>query len=218
MVAGLQDKLEIPRSDSGAKQAAKKLARGIARGLILPLYLLYRCWDILLGEQAFRDSSQLLSLLPGLAGDYLRREFYSLTIQECGAEVQIVFGTLFSSRSARIAEHVYIGAYCMIGDAEIKSDTLIGSNVHIIGPAQHGFADLNQPIRFQPGKYKVITIGEDSWIGNGAIVMANVGRKCVIGAGSVVTSDIPDYSIAVGNPCRVLRKREGTPKSSDDKY
>ena len=54
-----------------------------------------------------------------------------------------------------------------------------------------------------------VTIGEDCWIGGGAIICPGVtiGNRCVIGAGSVVTKDIPDDSVAVGNPARVVRKQ-----------
>lgn len=54
-----------------------------------------------------------------------------------------------------------------------------------------------------------VTIGHDVWIGHGAIVMAGrrIGTGAVVGAGSVVTKDVPDYTIAVGNPARVIRQR-----------
>lgn len=53
-----------------------------------------------------------------------------------------------------------------------------------------------------------ITIGDNVWIGGSCVVLPGVtiGSNCVIGAGSVVTKDIPDNSIAAGNPCRVLRQ------------
>ena len=53
-----------------------------------------------------------------------------------------------------------------------------------------------------------VQIGNDVWIGSGTIILkgANIGDRCVIGAGSVVTRDIPPYSLAAGNPCRVIRK------------
>ena len=55
-----------------------------------------------------------------------------------------------------------------------------------------------------------VTIGEDCWIGGGAILCPGVtiGDRCIIGAGSVVTKDIPSDSIAVGNPAKVIRKNE----------
>ena len=54
-----------------------------------------------------------------------------------------------------------------------------------------------------------VTIGEDCWIGGGAVICPGVtiGNRCVIGAGSVVTKDIPDDSVAVGNPARLIRKQ-----------
>jgi acetyltransferase-like isoleucine patch superfamily enzyme len=174
----------------------------------MPLYLSFRVRSALFGEQAFRASSQLLSLLPGFVGDYLRGEFYRLTLPRVGADVQICFGSLLSSAQATFGDHVYVGPHCVIGNVDIGADVLLGSNVHLVsGQAQHGTEDLARPIRLQPGRFERISVGEDTWIGNGAIVMANVGRKCVIGAGSVVVADIPELSIAAGNPARVLRSR-----------
>ena len=69
------------------------------------------------------------------------------------------------------------------------------------------FDTLDKPIRLQGGDWRPIRIGRDSWIGNGAVVMADVGEQCVIGAGSVVTRLVDDRSIVVGNPAKVIRKR-----------
>lgn len=198
------------------RSTAKAIARGAARVLVLPLYVSYRVRAIFFGEQAFRSSSQLVSLLPGLVGDYIRREFYRLTLDQCGQESQVVFGTIFASRSARVGEHVYIGSHCIIGDAVIGDDVLLGCNVHILsGNAQHGTQELDRPIRLQARRFETIRIGEDTWIGNGAIIMADVGKKCVIGAGSVVVSSIPDYSVVAGNPARVIRSRHSLPISAE---
>jgi acetyltransferase-like isoleucine patch superfamily enzyme len=78
------------------------------------------------------------------------------------------------------------------------------------GGAQHGIERLDIPIREQPGKWPRVTIGTDSWIGDRAVVLADVGKHCVIGAGAVVCSPIPDYAIALGVPARVLRYRNNT--------
>jgi acetyltransferase-like isoleucine patch superfamily enzyme len=92
----------------------------------------------------------------------------------------------------------------MIGDVTLEDDVLVGSHVSIInGNRQHGIDRLDTPVRDQLGQYPRITIGEDSWIGDRAIVMSNVGKHCVVGAGSVVTKPVPDYAIVVGNPSRV---------------
>jgi len=64
------------------------------------------------------------------------------------------------------------------------------------------------PIIQQPVKYKgEVVIGKNSWIGeNVSIIGAKIGKHCVIGANSFVNSDIPDYSIAVGTPAKVIKK------------
>jgi acetyltransferase-like isoleucine patch superfamily enzyme len=53
-----------------------------------------------------------------------------------------------------------------------------------------------------------VTIGAASWLGHGAIVLpgSTIGRHVVVGAGSVVTGDLPDFCVAVGNPARVIRR------------
>jgi virginiamycin A acetyltransferase len=193
---------------SVAKRYGKTIARALARAAIMPVYASFLVRRVFFREQAFRASSQQLSLLPGFLGDYLRGEFYRLTLPRLGVNVQISFGTLLSSPQATIGDHVYIGSHCVIGNVDIGTDVLLGSNVHLLsGQAQHGTVDMDRPIRLQPGHFERISVGEDTWIGNGVIVMANVGRKCVIGAGSVVVSEIPDFAIAAGNPARVLRSR-----------
>ena len=56
--------------------------------------------------------------------------------------------------------------------------------------------------------FERVTIGADSWIGNRSVVMADVGRRCVVGAGSVVTKALPDGSLAVGAPARPVGSRD----------
>lgn len=55
-------------------------------------------------------------------------------------------------------------------------------------------------------RFERVRIGADSWIGNAAVVMANVGAHCVVGAGSIVVSDVPDWCVVAGNPARMLRR------------
>ena len=85
--------------------------------------------------------------------------------------------------------------------AAIKNKVYISDNLH-------SYADLSKPIIEQPIKQlKKIRIGEGSWIGeNVCVIGASIGKHCTIGANSVVTHDIPDYSVAVGAPARVVKR------------
>jgi galactoside O-acetyltransferase len=91
----------------------------------------------------------------------------------------------------------------------------LGNNV-IIGPqtvlraANHRFEDPNLPIRDQGNKGGAIVVEDDVWIGANVVVLPDVkiGKGSVIGAGSVVTRDIPEYSVAVGVPARVIKSRK----------
>jgi acetyltransferase-like isoleucine patch superfamily enzyme len=195
------------------KKILKRAANAVALLLVLPAFLLYRLGALLLGPaRAFPGWSQAFSLLPGLLGVYLRRAFYRLTLRRCSADCCLCFGTVFSHPTAEIGRNVYVGLFCVLGDVTLEDDVLLGSNVSVInGGGQHGIDRLDIPIREQPGVFQRVTVGRDSWLGDRSVVLADVGRQCVVGAGSVVTKPLPDYAIAAGVPARVLRFREGAP-------
>ncbi len=198
------------------KQILKTAINIVAIVLVLPAYMLYRLSSLFLTpKHAFPGWSQTMSLFPGFLGVYLRRAFYRLVLPRVGKDACISFGVIFSHPTAEVGNTVYIGPYCCLGDVTIGDDVLLSSHVSITnGGAQHGTDRLDIPIREQPGTWPRVTIGEDSWIGDRAVVMANVGKKCLIGAGSVVTKPIPDYAIAVGAPAQVIRFRDGAPLST----
>lgn len=77
-----------------------------------------------------------------------------------------------------------------------------------ISDNMHGYEDINIPIIKQPiVQNKTIEIGEGSWLGENVCVLgAHIGKHCVIGANSVVTHDVPDYSVAVGAPAKVIKR------------
>ena len=112
----------------------------------------------------------------------------------------------------QVGKDVYIGPHLTmaVGYADthmqlfIEDRVSFGPNVTLILATHSNHSRLNDVIQQPPRK---IHIGEDSWIGAGAIILPNVtiGKCCVIGAGAVVTHDIPDYSVAVGVPARVIK-------------
>ncbi len=194
------------------RRTAKQLLDLLAFCLVLPAFLGFIVSRLILGcERAFPGWSQLFSLVPGLTGVFLRRAFYSLALARCGQDSCISFGTIFSHATAEIGPRVYVGAFCCLGDITLEEDVLLGSHVSVAnGGQQHGISRLDIPIREQPGVWRRIRVGRDSWIGDRAVVLADVGEHCVVGAGSVVTRPIPDFAIAVGVPARVLRFRQQT--------
>lgn len=157
---------------------------------------------------SFPGFAQLMSLAPGLCGTYLRRGFYGWVLPRCGSGSVVSFGTVFSHPTVEIGRDAYIGVYCCIGDVTIEDDVLIGSHVSITnGSRQHGISRLDVPVREQPGEWPRVRIGRDSWVGDRAVVMADVGEHCVVGAGAVVTRPVPDFAIVAGVPARVVSWR-----------
>ena len=108
----------------------------------------------------------------------------------------------------RIGDNTRIGLHnTIIGPVHIGSQVNLAQGV-IISGLNHNYQDTNKPISEQGVSTNLITIQDDVWIGANAVIAAGVtiGKHCVIGAGSVVTKDIPDYSVAVGNPAKVIKK------------
>jgi acetyltransferase-like isoleucine patch superfamily enzyme len=196
------------------KGTLKALANGVSLALAFPCYLAFRAGGLLLGrERAFQGWSQALSLIPGFLGAYVRRAFYRLALARCGADAFVSFGTVITHPGASVGARAYVGLYCVLGNVTLGDDVLLGSNVSVInGARQHGIERLDVPIREQPGEWPRVSVGADSWVGDRALVLADVGRHCVIGAGAVVTAPVPDYAVAVGVPARVIRYRHVQPE------
>jgi len=191
------------------KKSIKYIFSLIIRILILPFFLSYKIKSQFIGEdRAFAFLSQEFSHIPGLLGEYARKEIYRLTLKECSADCTVGFGTIFSHSDCSIREGVYIGANCMIGKVDIGRNVLIGSNVDILsGKHQHSTDAIDLPIRYQMGEFRKLKISDDTWIGNHSVIMDEIGKGCIIGAGSVVTQPIDDYLVVAGNPAKIIRKR-----------
>lgn len=94
------------------------------------------------------------------------------------------------------------------GGLEIGDRTIFGPYT-MIHTANHN-ADVHKPIKGQGWVKQPISIGKDCWIGMGTVILpgVSIGDGVVIGAGSVVTRDLPSYTVAVGNPCKVIKERK----------
>ena len=110
---------------------------------------------------------------------------------------------------------ITVGDRCLIGKGSgivghleivIGNDVWTGHHVYITDQ-NHGYGDLALPISRQVMPERPVSIGDGSWLGHGTVVLPGsvVGRHVVIGANSVVTGHIPDYSVAAGVPARVIK-------------
>lgn len=95
----------------------------------------------------------------------------------------------------------------LIGPVYVGSHVIIAQNV-VISAMNHSYSILNVPIRLQECTKERVRIGADSWIGANAVITSGVsiGKHSVVAAGSVVTKNVPDYSIVAGNPARLIKR------------
>ena len=191
------------------RRTARSLVKSIGHAVASAFVAWYRAESRLIGaDRAFESVSQALSLLPDRPGVAIRQSFFGRVLPRCGATSRISFGTRLTKKNAEIGEHVFIGADCDLGWVIIEDDVLIGSGVQVLsGRHQHRFDDPALPIRLQGGRFSPIRVGQDTWIGSGAIVMADVGRHAVVAAGAVVVSPVEDGTIVAGNPAVPVGRR-----------
>ena len=193
----------IPRG-SAARRALKALVFAIAALLVSPLILVTWIESLLVrGEGVFLTCAQLLACLPGPPGAKLRGAFYCATLGNCSWETHIGFGSVFTHRGATLAPHVSMGAYCVIGHANLGAGVMMGSRVSIPSGKRQHFADDGGVVA--ETRYDTVKIGAGCWIGEGAIILAEVGAGSVVAAGAVVVKAVPNACLVGGNPAQVLR-------------
>jgi len=106
-----------------------------------------------------------------------------------------------------IGDHTLIGmGNVVIGPVIIGNNVILAQNVVLSG-LNHEYQDIILPISKQPVTMKQIRIEDDCWIASNSVITAGVtiGKHSVVGAGSVVTKDVPPFCIVAGNPARVIK-------------
>lgn len=109
-------------------------------------------------------------------------------------------------RNCSFNHNVFIGASG--GKIEIGDNVLIGPNV-VLRASDHIFSNTDMPIRSQGHRFGCIYIGDDVWLGSNVVVTSGVsiGGGCVVGAGSVVTKDLPSMTVCAGVPAKPIQSR-----------
>lgn len=130
--------------------------------------------------------------------------------KSCGSNVNVEHGVYFGSGlDIEVGDNTGIGFNARIyGPLKIGNDVMMGPDVMIF-TQNHENERTDIPMRLQTAPKKPVEVGDDVWIGARAIILPGitVGRGSIIGAGSVVTKNIPEYAVVGGNPARIIRMR-----------
>lgn len=121
-------------------------------------------------------------------------------------------GVIFNPEQVTIGDNVFIGPRFHIAayKLEIGTNVMIGPNI-LIECSNHKYDKIGIPMYFYRDE-KIrhpVKIGDDVWIGGNVTILpgVHIGDGCIVGAGSVVTRDLPQYTICVGNPCKPIKQR-----------
>jgi len=177
----------------------------------------------------------LIIWFPGALGYRLRHFVYKNQFKTCGIKISISPGSVFKGlKNINLGDNVIFGPLnqiyaeggtIKIGDyvafnsnvmvnADIRGEIIIEKNV-IIGPnvvvrsSNHKYDNIEVPIRGQGHNAGKIIIRENSWIGSNAVILPDViiGKGAIVGAGAVVTKDVPDFEIVGGVPAKKIGSR-----------
>lgn len=173
------------------------------------------------------NPSALISIEARVSGEIEKIHLGNKTVVESGSEISNNQGSITVGNNCKIKSGskilsygggINIGNECSVnpytiiyGHGGISIGDFVRIAAHcIIIPANHNFDDINIPIYKQGLTLRGIIIGDDVWIGANVTVLdgVTIGNGTIIGANSIVVDNIPPYSIAVGNPARVIKTRK----------
>lgn len=137
-----------------------------------------------------------------------------LFFKRCGRGVNIGYGCDFSL-DVEVGDYSSFGGRCIVQSGVVLgNDVMMGPDVKIYTKG-HNFSNLTVPMRLQGIYFSTVVIGNDVWIGANAIILpgVTVGDHAIIGAGAVVTKDVPDFAVVGGNPAKILKFRKNELKN-----
>jgi maltose O-acetyltransferase len=148
--------------------------------------------------------------LVGRASTRIRNLCCKNLFAKCGEGVNVEHGAVFGNgMGVEIGDYSGIGINANIDMATIGRYVMMGPDVIILS-TNHRFDDVNLPMGFQGfGVSKRVIIEDDCWIGARTIILPGrrIGKGAVVGAGSVVTKDVPPFAVVAGNPAAILKYR-----------
>lgn len=210
---------------TGSAQALWSLARGAVNAICLGLMAVpgLLCWIehrlAPRSEYVFAFWSNLVALVPGSPGIWLRQAFYTLTLDACRGNFHIGFGSVFTHRHAEVEPGAYVGAYALIGRVALRHGCLIGSRASLLsGGALHELDTHGRWLPSDSARAIQIEVGAYAWIGEGAIIAASVGPGAMVAVGSVVATPVPAHVQVAGNPARFVRRLVPAAKTPEDRH
>lgn len=166
-------------------------------------------------EEVYAWLEAILGMIPGRFGKYFRSVIYGIIFKQFRGKKFTIGQScqLWFPWNMEIGCHSHVSRNCQIAALKSK-DVKIGDYV-MIGPYSmitsivHSFYKLDEPIKSQGITSKPIIIGDNCWIGGHSCILPGVciGEGVIIGAGSVVTKDVPAFTIAAGVPAKIIKKR-----------
>jgi maltose O-acetyltransferase len=144
--------------------------------------------------------------------DFIRNDTREIPFRSRGIGVRISCGCKFvESQNIDIGDYVYIGPYCLfggVGGLKIGSNVAIGPHVYIY-TNNHNYNDADFIPFDEKNDFRPVTIESHVWIGGNVVILpgVTVNEGAIIGAGSVVTKDVPRCAVVGGNPARVIKYR-----------
>lgn len=194
---------------------------GLIRGNIKTLASKKDSLVVFVGKKTRLSMKNMISFGRGVnIGEYVVIDALSINGIKFGSNVRIGdYSRIICSGSLRnLGKGVVIGNNCGVGEncffgaaggIEIGNDVIMGQNIRFHSE-NHNYENMNELIRVQGVTNKGIKVGNNCWIGAGTVFLdgVTIGDGCVIGANTLVNKDIPDNSVAVGNPVRVIKVRK----------
>ena len=166
----------------------------------------YRRLYYSIGKRLPTSSGKYGNMYKNIRG-YMVKNF----IQECGQNINIEKGAAFDPE-LKIGDNSGVGVDCILnGKITIGVNVMMG-NQCIMYSYSHAFDRIDIPMCEQGFEPEIpLIIGNDVWIGSRVIILpgVKVGNHCILGAGAVVTKDVPDYAVVGGSPARILKMRNG---------
>jgi len=183
------------------RRAAKSLASLMFRAAVFPAAFVtgFGRW-----REAYTFFAHHFAGYSGMLGSYLRIAYYQFTLEQVGADCHMALGSFFASPHSSMGNRVGIGAYCVLGQVSLGDGTIMASGVQIISGSRQHLRDEHGHLTDVGRNFDRIQIGQECWLGAGAIVMADLGDMVTVALGSVVFRDVPSGAVVAGNPARII--------------